>query len=585
MSDIQGFKLFLKRERRCEGLITELHIENIAVIKNLTVSLGKGFSVLTGETGAGKSIIIDSVNLLLGGRSARELIRSGEERALVSACFEELPPQTLRELEKLDIYPEEDGKIYIVRTLSSDGRTSSRINGRSVPLSVLREAGRLLINIHGQHDNQLLLTPSKHIDILDSYARTEGARAEYTEKYEALAELRRRLKAVSRSEREKAELSETLSRRISEIDGAKLKPGEEEALTAKRDRIRNIEKVARYSSLIKRALTSGEGGMSASDQIRIASEAVEKLSDILPDAAGISERLDFCMYELQDISEIAESLADEEISDPEAELDRIESRLETISRLESRYGADNIQGVLAERERLALELDELKNSERTVETIRKELGKKAKEASACAARLTEMRQAGADRLSELVTEQLRYLDLEKVTFSVSVSSTAGEDGTLKFTPSGCDEVEFLISTNPGEPLKSLSKIASGGELSRVMLALKSVLADSDGVTTIIFDEIDTGVSGKTSQKIGLKLHDLARGCQVICITHSAQIAATADTQYKISKRESMGRAETSVRELDPDERVEELSRIMGGLEITDTVRKTAREMLENANKK
>lgn len=563
-------------------MITELHIENIAVIKNLTVTFGEGFSVLTGETGAGKSIIIDSVNLLLGGRSTRELLRSGEVRALVSACFEGLSESLYKSLEEFDIYPEDDGRIYIVRTLSADGKTSSKINGRSVPLSVLRDAGRLLINIHGQHDNQLLLTPSKHIDILDSYAHAESALAEYTEKYESLAELRRRLKSSTRSEREKAELCDTLAYRISEIDNARLKPGEEEALTAKRDRIRNIEKVARYTTLIKRSLTSGEGGVSASEQIRIASEAVERLSDILPDAAGIAERLNFCMYELQDISDIAESLSDEDISDPEAELDRIESRLEVISRLQSKYAPD-IPGILSERERFARELDELKNSERTIESIKKELVCRAKEASACAQRLTQLRKEGAQRLSELVTEQLRFLDLEKVTFSVSVTEPEGEGGTLRFMPSGCDDVEFLIAANPGEPLKSLSKIASGGELSRVMLALKSVLADSDGVMTIIFDEIDTGVSGRTSQKIGLKLHDLSRDCQVICITHSPQIAATADAQYKISKKESMGRAETSVKALDTDERVEEISRIMGGIEITDTVRQTAREMLVNAH--
>lgn len=565
-------------------MITELHIENIAVIKNLTVTFGEGFSVLTGETGAGKSIIIDSVNLLLGGRSTRDLLRSGEERALVSACFEGLSDTLYRSLEELDIYPEEDGRIYIVRTLSADGKTSSKINGRSVPLSVLRDAGRLLINIHGQHDNQLLLTPSKHIDLLDSYAHTENALAEYKEKYDALAELRRRLKASTRSEREKAELSDTLAYRISEIDNARLKPGEEELLTAKRDRIRNIEKVTRYTSLIKRALTSGDGGMSASEQIRIASEAVERLTDILPDAAGIAERLNFCMYELQDISDIAETLSDEEVSDPEAELDRIEARLEVISRLQSKYAPD-ISGILAERERFVRELDELKNSERTIEGIKKELVRKAKEASACAERLTQLRKEGAQRLSELVTEQLRFLDLEKVTFSVSVTEPESDGGTLRFMPSGCDAVEFLIAANPGEPLKPLSKIASGGELSRVMLALKSVLADSDGVMTIIFDEIDTGVSGRTSQKIGLKLHDLARDCQVICITHSPQIAATADTQYKISKKESMGRAETSVKALDTDERVEEISRIMGGIEITDTVRQTAREMLESTRER
>ncbi len=561
-------------------MICELHIENIAVIKQLTVSFGNGFSVLTGETGAGKSIIIDSVNLLLGARSAKELIRSGEERALVSACFSELGEDVSRELEALDVYPDEDGCVYIQRTLSSDGRTQAKINGRSVPTSVLRDAGRLLINIHGQHDNQLLLTPQKHIDFLDSYASSDSLIREYDAEYSALCEIRKRLKENTRSEKETAELIETLSYRLSEIDGAKLKKGEEEALLAKREKIKNIEKISRYAGEIFRDLSGGDGATrSACELIREADEAVKRLADILPDSEKICERLSFCAYELQDIAETAASLTDADVSDPEAELDRIESRLDTIARLEAKYAPD-IPSILEYREKLASELEGLKNNGATVDAIKREFAAKAKEAYACADKLTEHRRAFAEKLSLLVTEQLRYLDLEKVSFSVNVSALVSENGARRFTPNGCDGVEFLISTNPGEPLKPLSKIASGGELSRVMLALKSVLADSDGVGTIIFDEIDTGVSGKTSQKIGIKLHLLAKDCQVICITHSAQIAATADTHYKILKTENAGRNETSVTELDRDGRIDELSRIMGGIEITENLRRTATEMLD-----
>ncbi len=561
-------------------MICELHIENIAVIKQLTVSFGDGFSVLTGETGAGKSIIIDSVNLLLGARSAKELIRSGEERALVSACFSELTANVVKELEALDVYPDEDGCIYVQRTLSSDGKTQSKLNGRSVPNSVLRDAGRLLINIHGQHDNQLLLTPNKHIDFLDSYAVSDGLINEYEKEYSALCEIRKRLKENTRSEKETAELIETLSYRLSEIDGAKLKKGEEEALLAKREKIKNIEKISRYSSEIFRNLSGGDGTTRpACELIREADEAVRKLADILPESDKICQRLSFCAYELQDIAETAAALTDGDFTDPEAELDRIESRLDVIARLESKYAPD-IPSILEYREKLANELGSLKNNGATVDSIKREFAAKAKEASACADKLTEHRKAFAEKLSALVTEQLRYLDLEKVTFSVNVAPLVSENGARRFTANGCDEVEFLISTNPGEPLKPLSKIASGGELSRVMLALKSVLADSDGVGTIIFDEIDTGVSGKTSQKIGIKLHSLAKSCQVICITHSAQIAATADTHYKILKTENAGRNETSVSELDRVGRIDELSRIMGGIEITETLRKTAEEMLD-----
>ncbi len=561
-------------------MICELHIENIAVIKQLTVSFENGLSVLTGETGAGKSIIIDSVNLLLGARGTKDLIRSGEERALVSACFSDLTKNTLKELEDLTVYPDEDGRIYIQRTLTSDGRTQAKLNGRSVPGSVLRDAGRLLINIHGQHDNQLLLTPQKHIDFLDFYASSEALVTEYEMEYSALCEIRKRLKENTRSEKETSELIETLSFRLSEIDGAKLKNGEEEALLEKRERIKNIEKISRYSSEIFGDLLGGNGGSRpACELIREASEAVEKLSGVLPESEKICERLNFCAYELQDIAETAASLTDADVSDPEAELDRIESRLDVIARLKSKYG-DDIPSILEHREKLSNELNLLKNNTATVDSIKREFTAKAKEAYALADKLTEHRKNFAERLSSLVTEQLHYLDLEKVTFSVNVSPLVSENGARRFTPNGCDEVEFLISTNPGEPLKPLSKIASGGELSRVMLALKTVLADSDGVGTIIFDEIDTGVSGKTSQKIGIKLHSLAKGCQVICITHSAQIAAIADTHYKIFKAENGGRNETSLRELDRSGRIEEISRIMGGIEITETLRKTAAELID-----
>ncbi len=562
-------------------MIHELHIENIAVIKNLTLDIGKGFSVLTGETGAGKSIIIDSVNLLLGARSASELIRNGEEHANVSAVFGELSPMTVSELAKLDIYPDEDGQVYISRAMSRAGKASARVNGQSVPVATLREVGRLLINIHGQHDNQLLLTPSKHIDFLDSYAKNGELIGSYSALYSELIALRRQLKQMTKNEKDSEELAEILENRIKEIDSAKLKAGEEEALLERRERIRNIEKTARYSQTVANSLSSGEGAI---EKIREAMDAIERLSDVLPESSKIIERLDFCAVELQDISDTAEALVDDDIADPETALDKIEDRLEIINRLEARYGED-ITAVLETRRKAAEELDNLKNRDQNADALRKEMNKKIKEATALAEKITECRKEYAKRMSELVTEQLIYLDLEKAVFKVDVKARVNEDGVMYMSANGCDDVEFLISTNTGEPPKPLSKVASGGELSRVMLALKSVLSDSDGVGTIIFDEIDTGVSGKTSQKIGFKLSDLADSCQVVCITHSAQIAAVADTQYKISKSEIDGRMQTSLTELDYSERVGEISRIMGGIEITEQVRNTAKEMLDFAKKR
>lgn len=562
-------------------MIKELHIENIAVIKKLTVNFENGFSVLTGETGAGKSIIIDSVNLLLGARIARELVRSGESAALVSACFSDIPDGTLEELRALDVFPDDDGCIYLQRTLNADGKATAKLNGRSVPASLLREIGGLLINIHGQHDSQRLLTPERHIDFLDAYADMTSLLSEYSVKYSELLEIRKKLRQSTKSESEIEERAETLSRQIAEIDAARLKPGEGEALLSKRDRIKNIEKISRYSGEIERALTDGDG--SACELIARAREAVTHLSGALDGAEKIAERLDCCLCELRDIAESAAGIADFDVTDPEAELDRIETRLDLISRLERKY-APGISGILEYKEKAKEELMLLKSNGETVERLKRELISKAKEAYAAADKITERRTSAAKRLSEEITAQLRYLDLDKAVFEVSVTALSSEDGKKRFSPIGCDSVEFLISTNPGEPLKPLSRVASGGELSRVMLALKSVLADSDGVQTLIFDEIDTGVSGKTSEKIGIRLSGLSKDVQVLCITHSAQIAAYADTHFKIIKTEKDGRAETSVTALDRDERIEELSRIMGGINITESVRRTADEMLHAAGK-
>ena len=562
-------------------MIKELHIENIAVIKKLTVDFKKGFSVLTGETGAGKSIIIDSVNLLLGARSAKELVRSGESAALVSACFSELPDTALKELSALDVFPEEDGCIYLQRSLSVDGKATAKLNGRSVPASLLKEIGGVLINIHGQHDSQKLLSPEKHIDFLDGYAGTSALLSEYAERYAELVEIRKRLRQSTKSESEIEERTETLTRQISEIETAKLKAGETEALLIKREKIKNLEKISRYTGEIHRSLVGGES--SAYELIQRAKEAVQHLSEQLENSDALAERLASCLCEIKDVAECAAEIADFDVSDPEAELDRIETRLDLISRLERRYG-EGIPAVLEFKENAKTELMQLKSNGETVDKLKKELLAKAKQTSLVADKITELRKEAAKRLSQEITEQLRYLDLEKVTFEVRVTDISGEDGKKRFAQSGCDSVEFLISTNPGEPLKPLSKVASGGELSRVMLALKSVLSDSDGVQTIIFDEIDAGVSGRTSEKIGIRLAGLSKAVQVLCITHSAQIAAYADTHFKILKSEKDGRAETSVSELDREERISELSRIMGGISITDTVRKTAQEMLNAAGK-
>lgn len=563
-------------------MLSELHIENVAVVKNVTLSAEKGFSVLTGETGAGKSIIIDSINLLLGARSAKELIRSGESRALVSACFTELDSQTLEALEAAGVAPDADGTLYVQRTVQTDGKATAKINGRTVPVSMLKEIGAALITIHGQHDSQALLSAENHMAFLDRYARNGDLKAEYSERYEKLASLRKALSERTKAAERADERIDTLKYQIAEIDAAKIRKNELETLSERKQRIKSSEKIYKYARLISDTLSDTGSAEGAATLTAKAIEALRRLTDVLPDAEMLTSRLESARYDMIEAAEQADALLDSCGESPEEELERIESRLDTVERVFRKYGPSE-EDVFRYREKATEELSALSDVGGEIARLKKALNEQAKETFAAAEKLTASRTKAAEELSESITKELRYLDLEKVVFSVSVEKLVSEKGLTRFTPDGCDAAEFMISANPGEPLKPLAKIASGGELSRVMLAIRSVLAECDGVDTLIFDEIDTGVSGKTSQKIGIKLKGVSRGCQVICITHSAQIAAAADTHYKISKAERDGRTETSLTTLDREGRINELSRIMGGIEITDTVRRTAEEMIESYN--
>ena len=559
-------------------MLSELHIENVAVVKNVTLSAEKGFSVLTGETGAGKSIIIDAINLLLGARSAKELIRSGESRALVSACFTELSERTLAALEAAGTSPDADGTLYIQRTVQTDGKATAKINGRTVPVSMLKEIGSALITIHGQHDSQALLSPENHMAFLDRYAKNSDLLQEYAKKYEKLASLRKTLSERTKAAERADERVDTLKYQISEIDAAKLKKNELETLNEKKQRIKSSEKMYKYARLVSDTLSDTGSADGAASLTARAAEALRKLSEILPDAEMLAARLESARYDMIEAAEQATALIEMCGEAPEEELERIESRLDTVERIFRKYGPTE-EDVFRYRDKAAEELATLSDIGSELSRLKKALNEQAKETFAAAEKLTASRTRAAEELSKSITEELRYLDLEKVVFSVSVEKLISEKGLTRFTPDGCDAAEFMISANPGEPLKPLAKIASGGELSRVMLAIRSILAECDGVDTLIFDEIDTGVSGKTSQKIGIKLRSVSKGGQVLCITHSAQIAAAADAHYKISKSEKDGRTETSLTLLDREGRINELSRIMGGIEITDTVRKTAEEMI------
>lgn len=540
------------------------------MIRRADVDFSEGFSALTGETGAGKSMIVDSINLLLGNRVSREIIRSGEQQATVRAVFEGLSDSVRRALSELG-FPCEDGTLMLQRTLSADGRSQTRLDGQVITQAVQREIARMLVSIHGQSDSQKLLQKSAHRALLDAYVDPREAQAAYLAVYHKLREAEDKLASVSRNDAEKLRLCEMLRYQIEDIDSHKLREGEEEAATRERDRLLHLEQINKQTRLCYRALRGSEKG-SAYDLIRRAQNALGSLDGLVDGADALAERLESVLAEIMDVAETVDAFGDEEIADPTARIDQLEGRLDAISKLKRKYGA-TVADILAFREGAARELEALELSDEERHALEKQVRELTREARARADVLTLARRAGAEEVTVAVTESLAFLDMPRVRFEIRVSPAA-------LSEHGADDVEFLIATNPGEPLLPMVKIASGGELSRIMLALRSVLNDRDGADTVIFDEIDTGVSGKTARKVGIKLKETAKHTQVLCVTHSAQIASLADAHYRISKSERDGRAETDVMELSSDERVEEIARILGGIEITDAQRRAAREMIE-----
>ena len=555
-------------------MLQSLHIENIAVIKRLDLDLREGFSVLSGETGAGKSIILDSINLLLGNRVSRELIRTGENRATVSAVFSELDAATVAAVEGMGFSCEE-GELMISRTIGTDGRGGARVNGQAVPIAMQRELGRLLINIHGQNDNQRLLQKSSHAALLDAYAHDESELDSYRAAYRDFCACREALRECDRDAASAAQLKDVLEFQIKEIGAAHLKVGEEEKLTRERDKLQNIEKIAKQVKFTHYALQGSE--KSASVLLERAAASLRQITGVVPECEALAERLISCRYEIEDIAEMVREIGGDGLNeDPTELLNRIESRLDTITKLERKYGAD-IAAVLAHRDRAKEKLEALTDADGHREKLQAALAAAEKSLKVAAAALTAARRRAREGMTAQIGEVLRFLDMPRVHFDVRIAPVEGKE---PYRPDGGDDVEFLISTNPGEPLLPMIRIASGGELSRIMLAIKSVLSGADGVPTVIFDEVDTGVSGKTSRKIGIKLKQTACGAQVLCVTHSAQIVSLADHHYYIYKEENAGRTETRLRELTGDERIEEIARILGGMQVTDAQRESARELMK-----
>ena len=560
-------------------MLRSLYIENIAVARQLNVDLSPGFTVITGETGAGKSVMIDCLALITGGKSQREMIRTGAERAVVSAVFSDVVlPDSLRDA---GMEADENGELEICRTLTLDGRSAVKINRRSVPLSVLKELGASLVSIQSQSETRNLLDKSFHLDMLDEYAGTENLLREYAVPYGEWQELTASAQALRESLQQKNMLTDILKYQIKEIDAARLSaPDEDEKLTAMRAKIKNIERIAKYSTFVYRALTQSEKGATASVLLQKSSAALRQLADVMPEAEELAARLDNYRYEIEDIGESARALLDDgDVRDPEKQLNQIEARLSLIERLKRKYG-NTISDILAFRRDAAEKLADLESGDEKLSEIEDDIRDVRVRLSRKAAEITQARRTAADVISRSVCDTLSYLDMPKVRFLVDIQKVyAG--GEEQFGPRGSDDVTFMIATNPGEPAMPLAKIASGGEMSRVMLALRSVMNTKSGANTVVFDEIDAGVSGGTSEKIGIKLKEMAGGTQTLCITHSPQIAALADTHLRIRKKVVDGRAESEIEELDENGRVSEIARIIGGVSVTDTQRDAAREMIEN----
>lgn len=551
-------------------MLSELYIKNLAVIEKADVVFEAGFNVFTGETGAGKSIVIDAINAILGQRTSKEIVRSGTDKAVIQAVFTNISQAVSEKLAAYG-YEAEDGELLVQREISSDGKGSARISGRPVTVSVLREIGSLLINIHGQHDNQILLRPDKHIDILDAFGETAPLLEEYRAAYRHLLEIHRQIVALDTSESEKERRIDLLSYQIQEIRAAKLQLGEDEQLENNRKVLLNYSNILEQLQTAYECLFGNEEATGAADQLSEAVQALSAAAEFDNGLTGISSRLTDLSYQIEDISQEVSSTLQEMDYSPR-QLDEIEERLDLIYKLKRKYG-DSIADILHYLEEAERELDSITMLEERLAEWKAAEKEALREARKYADRLTAHRKAAAERLVYEIGEELRFLDMPNVRLAVDFQET-------KLRSGGRDAVEFFISTNPGEPPKPLSKIASGGELSRIMLAIKNVLADRDEVPTLIFDEVDTGISGRAAQKVGLKLKDVARHRQIICVTHLAQIAALADTHFLIRKEFVQDQTFTNVHKLDFEGRKREIARIIGTDHITELTLKNAEEMLK-----
>ena len=547
-------------------MLSLLHIENIAVIECSEISFDRGFNILTGETGAGKSIVIDGICAILGERAYRDMIRTGANKASVRAVFTDVPE-----------YPwfgengvEYDPETVIQREIYLDGKNVCRVNGSLVSVSILRKLGIQLINIHGQHDSASLFDENNHLAFLDAFADNEALRSRYGESYALVSKIKNEINRMTMDESEKLRRMETLKYQIEEISKANLEIGEDEALEQRRKLLQNAEKLASGMDTAVDCLYGGEETEGAATLLAQAERELARLSRYSDSIASLHDKVADLMYQVQDAAEEVKDARDD-LSYSAEELEQIEERLHTIYKLRRKYGA-SCADILEYLEKAKKELDEIEFADDHLERLRAKCQKAEETAWALAKELRASRKDAAEALSKQILTELAQLDMPRVQFSCEFTE-------LELSANGADAVAFYMSANAGEALKPLSKVASGGELARIMLAMKNVLAQHDQVATLIFDEVDTGVSGRAAQKVAEKLKSVAKNKQVLCVTHLPQLAALADTHLLIAKQERQGRTYTTVTPLDMEGRKKELARIIGGAKITETTLKSAEEML------
>lgn len=554
-------------------MLSELYIENLAVIEKATIDFSDKLNVFTGETGAGKSILINGINAILGQRVTKDIVRTGTDKAVISALFTDIGDNVLQVLDDLGISAE-DGQLFLTREIRSDGGSVARVNSRAVNVSVLKAIGETLVTIHGQHDNQILMAPERHIEILDSYAESEALIEDYHSSFRELQSIAKKINKIKTEQSKKEFRMAELADIVEEINALNIHEGEDKEIEAELNISKNAVAISEALYMAKQLLSGDDDTDGAVEMTQRASKSVEEYTDIMTEISPIYDRLSSAAIEMEDISEEIGSLLDSLDIDPKR-YDYLNQRSDELRRIMKKYGPE-LDDVLTTLENSQNELDELSGAEQSLDELNKEKERLLAEVSKKAKVLSDHRKKAGERFVSQVTEELEFLNMPKVKLVV-------QQKTGKLTINGMDSIEFLISANLGEEPKPIAKIASGGELSRIMLALKNVIAEKDSIGTLIFDEIDTGVSGRAAQKIGIKLKQISRLRQVLCVTHLAQMAVMADNHLLIEKNIQGDRTVTTVRTLDHEQRKYEIARIMGGENITELMLENAEQYLKDAD--